>query len=93
MREVLDEEARSGELRLPAYGLELSASGTLGEDGALPEEMSVYYLLYIPFATSASIGVSDVAPEDPTVPYLHRAGTHESHIMWMQTIELSESEH
>ncbi len=92
MREVLDQEARSGELQLPAYGLELSASGSLGEDGTLPEEMSVYYLLYIPFATAASIGVSDVAPEDPTVPYLHQAGTHESHIMWMQTVKLSARE-
>jgi len=93
MRELLDKEARAGELLLPAYGLEISASGTLGEGGTPPEEMSVYYLLYIPFATSASIGVSDVHTADPTVPYLHRAGTHESHLMWMETVKLAEGGH
>ena len=55
--------------------------------------MNVYYLLYIPFATAASIGVSDVEPEDPTVPFLHRAGTHESHIMWMERIDLGDGGH
>ncbi len=53
--------------------------------------MSVYYLLYIPFATSASIGISDVSPDDPAVPYLHHAGTHESHVMWMKKVKLSDS--
>ena len=93
MREVLDREAKAGAIKLPPYGLEMSASGTLGDDGELPEEMSVYYLLYIPFATSASIGVSDVVPDDPTVPYLHQAGTHEAHVMWTKTVKLSGSEY
>ncbi len=93
MRELLDQEAKASELQLPAYGLEISASGTLGKGGTLPEEMSVYYLLYIPFATAASIGVSDVAPDDPTVPYLHQAGTHESHVMWLKTVKLSASQY
>ena len=91
MRELLDKEAKAGKIQLPAYGLEISASGTLGEGGTLPEEMSVYYLLYIPFATSASIGISDVSPDDPAVPYLHHAGTHESHVMWMKKVKLSDS--
>ncbi len=84
MRAFLDKEAKAGELPLPAYGLEISASGTIGDDGGPPDEMNIYYLLYIPFATSGSIGVSDVQPEDPTVPFLHFPGTHESHVMWME---------
>lgn len=40
--------------------------------------------LHVAFATSASIGVSNVAPEDPTVPYLCHAGTNEPHNVRME---------
>lgn len=91
MRAQVDDEIRSGALRMPAPGLELSISGTLGADGSAPAELSVYYLLYVPFATSSTIGVSDVRPDDPTVPFLHHPGTHESHLMWMRAVTLTPS--
>ena len=90
MREVIDREVAAGELELADYSLEINASGDLGPDRDPPQRMTVYYLLFIPFATTASIGVSDVRPDDPTVPYLHHPGTHEAHVMWAGEVTLPE---
>lgn len=89
VREQIDREARSGQLSLPQAGAEIYASGPLSPDGGLPETLSVYHLVYVPFATSESIGVSDLEPDDPAVPFLHHAGTHEAHVMWSETVPLA----
>ena len=66
---------------IPPGTMEIVASGDLPEGGSLPDSVEVYRLLYHPYATEATLGVSEVDLEDGT-PWLHDAGECTAHVMW-----------
>ena len=68
---------------VPDGTIEISASVGVEPDSSLPYEMTVYYLLWLPLATTASIGIVDENPGDGS-PWLHKAGTCQAHVMWSE---------
>jgi hypothetical protein len=83
----LCEEVASRHLDVPNGAMEITASLMRQPDGLLAREMTIYHLLWLPFATDASAGVP---AEDPGEghPWLHQAGTCGAHVMWSDVIEL-----
>ena len=74
---------------VPDGAIEISASIRLESDGSLPHKMTVYYLLWLPQATTASIGIVDENPGDGS-PWLHKAGTCQAHVMWPEQRPISD---
>lgn len=79
----LCEEAEKRAIVVPDGAMEITATLAVDPDGSLPEEMTVYYLLYLPYATTATVGIPDQSPGDAS-PWLHLAGTCRAHVMWFE---------
>ena len=68
---------------MPRGAIETTASGAIAEGSAWPDSITVYRLLYLPFATETELGVPDEDPEDGS-PWLHQAGLCTAHVMWSE---------
>jgi hypothetical protein len=55
---ILDREGHA----TPHGAMEVSASGLVRDGQGLPDSVTVYHLLYVPFATAATVGIPDQAP-------------------------------
>ena len=77
------QQAEARGIVAPSGAMEISVSLEVGLDGSLPGGMTVYYLLWLPRATTASIGLIDVNPHDDS-PWLHMEGTCRAHVMWYE---------
>jgi hypothetical protein len=66
---------------VPVGAMEISASGTLQGGQTVPDSIDVYYLVYVPFQTTASLAITDSDPGGGR-PWLHHAGTCMAHVMW-----------
>ncbi|MDA0195701.1 MAG: hypothetical protein O2887_09575 [Bacteroidetes bacterium] len=79
-----EEEAKSGKLKMPDHPATLHILS--GSDGMYNPETGVVdnaflrYVVYIPFATSASSGLP-TKPTGPGHPWIMDPGTHRAHIM------------
>ncbi len=81
---IREEEAGSGKLKMPEspsmmyifYGKDENYNPTTGE----LKEGQFRYVVYIPYATTASTGLPD-KPHAPGMPWLMDPGTHKAHIM------------
>lgn len=77
---------------IPPNGtLEISASVGVEADGSFEPSMTVYHLLWVPHATTQTIGIEDEDPGDGSA-WLHLAGTCQSHVMWSEEIEVAPRE-
>ena len=88
-RRRLCKQADARGVVVPHGATEISASISLESDGTLPPEMTVYYLMYMPQATTISIGIVDEDPGDGS-PWLHMAGTCQAHVMWSEQRPISD---
>lgn len=68
---------------VPVGAMELSASGSLRSGQTVPDSVNVYYLVYLPLQTTASLAITDSDPGDGK-PWLHHAGTCMAHVMWSE---------
>lgn len=77
-------EARG--MEVPDGAMEITASVAVLADGSIDPAATVYRLLWLPFATTASIGVPS---EDPGQgrPWVHQAGSCGAHVMWSERLE------
>lgn len=79
VRRIRLQEVESGELTMPAQAMFLILSGTRGPDGAAPDSVSSRSVIYVPYATPESIGLSGT-PQG-TEPWLMDPGQHRAHVM------------
>ena len=79
----LCERAEARGFTVPDGAIEISASIKLESDGSLPHEMTVYYLMYLPQATTTTLGIVDEDPGGGS-PWLHMAGSCQAHVMWSE---------
>jgi hypothetical protein len=84
-RERLCEEVDGSELDVPAGSMEITASLARNDDGTYEDELTVYYLLWVPGENSATLGVSDRDPGEGR-PFLLQAYTCGAHVMWSETV-------
>lgn len=82
-RERLCRDVRSGIVDMPDRAYMLDASASLKPDGSLPDSVTVYHMLQLPYATEESAGISDEEVA-PGAPWLHHAGTCDAHLMWSE---------
>ncbi|XOV92411.1 MAG: hypothetical protein ACFHWX_19685 [Bacteroidota bacterium] len=77
--DIREEEVKSGKLSMPDKSTLYIATGKVDEAGEV-QELKVRYVVYIPFATPESTGLSP-APIGPGAPWIMNPGTHRAHIM------------
>lgn len=82
-QERLCRDVRSGIVEMPDRAYMLDASAALKPDGSLPDSVTVYHMLQLPYATEGSAGISDEELV-PGKPWLHHAGTCDAHLMWSE---------
>ena len=87
-RERLCEEVVGSSLDVPIGSMEITASLARDEGGSYEDEMTVYHLLWVPEATSATLGVPDEDPGDGR-PFLHQASTCGAHVMWSKPVAVN----
>lgn len=75
----------------PNGALEVSASGVVRAGRQLPDSATVYFLLYVPFTTEATLAVTATDPGSGA-PWLHQAGTCTAHVMWSERRAVSRAE-
>ncbi len=81
-RAALGEELANGTLSIPAGSYQAHVSGTRTSAGAVPDYLEVTHLVYLPMAESLDVGLPDQRAE--IGPWLHNAGTVDSHVMWSE---------
>lgn len=82
-RERLCRDVRAGLVEMPDRAYMLDASAALKPDGSLPDSLTVYHMLQLPYATEESTGITD-EELTPGAPWLHHAGTCDAHLMWSE---------
>ncbi len=77
--EIREKETKAGTLSLPDKSILYVATGDV-DNAAEVDNLKVRYVVYIPFATAESTGLSP-APLGPGAPWIMNPGTHRAHIM------------
>lgn len=77
--EIREQEVKAGKLSIPDKSILYVASGDLDDKGEVIN-LKVRYVVYIPYATAESTGLSP-APLGPGAPWIMNPGTHRAHIM------------
>lgn len=75
-----EEEVKSGKLPLPQNSTLMVLTGTEDLETGFVSDTHTRYVVYIPFATGESTGLSE-APLGPGAPWIMNPGTHRAHIM------------
>lgn len=75
-----EEEVKSGKLKLPQSSTLMVLSGNEDPETGFISDAHTRYVVYIPFATGASTGLSE-KPLGPGAPWIMNPGTHRAHIM------------
>ncbi len=79
-----EEDAKSGKLKMPDHPTTLhvlsGSDGTYNPETGVVDNAFLRYVVYIPFATSASSGLP-TKPPGPGHPWIMDPGTHRAHIM------------
>ena len=75
-----EEEVKSGKLNIPQNGTLMVLTGTENPETGFVSNTHTRYVVYIPFATSKSTGLSE-KPLGPGAPWIMNPGTHRAHIM------------
>jgi hypothetical protein len=75
-----EEEAKSGNLKMPERALLAVLTGAVNEETQEIEKQHLRYVFYIPFATPETTGLP-LAPTTPGGPWIMNSGTHKAHIM------------
>ncbi|MDA0348204.1 MAG: hypothetical protein O3C43_17495 [Verrucomicrobia bacterium] len=75
-----EEEAKSGQLKMPERALLAVLTGEVNEETQEIEKQHLRYVFYIPFATPETTGLP-LAPTTPGGPWIMNPGTHKAHIM------------
>ena len=83
IRETLGLAFEAGELDITSGAYQIYASGSRPEPGVLPDEVTVYHLIYLPMTAADAVGLP--SEDRGELPWLHNAGTVDSHVMWSQT--------
>ena len=77
--DIRENEVKSGQLSMPDKSTLTVMSGELDDSGN-PTNTSLRYVIYIPYATSASTGLPE-APQTAGGAWIMNPGTHRAHIM------------
>lgn len=77
-------EARG--MKVPNGAMEFTASVAVLTDGTIDRAATVYRLLWLPFATTASIGLPSEDPGEGR-PWLHQSGSCGAHVMWSERLQ------
>lgn len=77
--DIREEEVKAGKLKMPDKSTLYVANGDVEENGEI-SNLKVRFVVYIPFATPESTGLSP-APIGPGAPWIMNPGTHRAHIM------------
>jgi len=78
--DIREEEVKAGKLSLPENSTLSVLYGKVDEETGKPIDLKIRYVVYIPFATSASTGLPE-SPVVPGAPWIMDPGTHRAHIM------------
>ncbi len=89
--DIRESEAKSGELKMPKEGATLhilfGPDGQYNPDSGTIDNVSLRYVVYLPWATAASTGLP-TKPLVPGGPWIMDPGTHRAHIMISPPTEL-----
>ncbi|MEQ8882540.1 MAG: hypothetical protein RLQ12_23065 [Cyclobacteriaceae bacterium] len=77
--DIREEEVKNGTLSIPDKSTLYVANGEVDDSGEV-QNLKVRFVVYIPFATAESTGLSP-APIGPGAPWIMNPGTHRAHIM------------
>ncbi len=78
--DIREEEVKAGKLEIPNNSSLMVCTGDMDPETGEVTNTYVRYVVYIPFATGATTGLSET-PLAPGLPWLMNAGTHRAHIM------------
>ena len=78
--DIRESEAISGALKMPTRATLYVMRGDINAQTQEIENTYLRYVIYIPFATSASTGLP-TKPSTPSEPWIMDPGTHRAHIM------------
>jgi hypothetical protein len=86
-RQVCAEAGRRG-IRVPNGAMEITASLGIAGNGRPDSTMTMYHLLWVPFETQQTLGVTNQDPGDGRA-WLHHGGTCQAHIMWSEKVRVN----